>query len=280
MSSGENELNECKKAISGQVSINFDVFHIKDLSNKEAHQLCYSTIMNKKDKYSYFVKVDADMVFTSNTKLEEIINVFKNNPNLDHASFSVLDWASQKAIIGMHAFTNRCYWSKVVDNLFVDPSPSYPGEGKIIWENPAPVAWHSPNPSIKQSIQFGYHRTLKILQKEKKIPNLSRSNFQYDLMYQVYQQSLLDSDNRRLATLFGVDAALHSSRMKFLDSKENPVFDKLEEVFLKKDCDKLKIRFDKIWGMSKFKTEFFFSFLKFKIWIRYFIGAINKKLIS
>ena len=158
LSSGENELEDSKLSIQNQKNIDFDVLHIKDLPNKEAHVKLYRTIEENIDQYSLFLKVDADMVFADDFKLEEIAKCFNEDKELDHIAFSVFDWYSQKAIIGMHAFSNRCFWPKFDDLLFVDPSPSYPGKSKIVWESPAPVAYHSPNPSIIESIQFGFHR--------------------------------------------------------------------------------------------------------------------------
>lgn len=279
MSSGENELQLCEDSINRQQEVNFDVFHIKDKSNKEAHEICYSKIMEKKSEYTHFIKIDADMVFFSNTKLVEMLSFFESKPDLDHVVFSVLDWASQKVIIGMHMFSNRCDWNNLTDPLFVDPSPSYPGKGEIVWRAPAPVAWHSPDPSIKQSIQFGCHRAMKIIQKDRKIPNLEKSNFQYDLMYQVYLQSLLDNDERRLAILFGVYSTLKKGGLKIFDKKTNSYFDGLVSEFNSMDKVKLKHNFDKIWGGRGFKTNYFFTPVKFFIWCRFLFYKINKKIM-
>jgi hypothetical protein len=277
ISSGENELSECKAAIDEQNDINFEVFHIKDKSNKEAHEICYNTIMANSDSFTHFVKVDADMVFISNTKLSEMIKVFLSDPDLDHAAFSVFDWASQKAIIGMNVFSNRCYWINFDDNLFVDPLPSFPGKRKLFWSGVAPVALHSSNPSIKQAIQFGCHRALKILQRDRRIPNLNRANFQFDLMYQVYQQFLLEPDEKRIAVLFGVESVFSREHLKVLDSKDNPLFIQLTREFDETSQDTLKENINNTWGIQKTRINFFFNFMKMKLWMRFvFFKAIQK----
>jgi hypothetical protein len=277
LSSGENELEDCKLSIKNQKNVDFDIFHIKDLPNKEAHLKLYKTIEENIDYYSIFVKVDADMVFLDDYKLYEIIKCFTKDDELDHIAFSVFDWYSQKAIIGMNAFSNRCFWPKFDDLLFVDPLPCYPGKSKIVWNSPAPVALHSPNPSIIESIQFGFHRGKKIVQYDRRIPVINRSNFQYNLMYQVYAQMLLDSDERRLAVLYGLKYAISNKRDKVLHAKNAPLFYELLDDFNKLNKLNLKAEIIKDWT-GPYRSSFF-SFLKFKVWLRYiFWGFVRKSL--
>jgi len=280
MSSGENELSLCLDSISSQVGVNFDVYHIENKPNKEAHEECYKKIMTDSGLYDYFIKVDADMVFINDTKLKEVIQFMYEDRSLDHAAFSVLDWASQKLIIGMHVFSNRCKWEASGDLLFVDPSPCFPGKEAIVWGGPSPVALHSPNPSIKQAIQFGCHRALKILQKDRELPDLDRSSFQYDLMHQIYKQLLVDYDVRRLAILYGVMKTLKRTSFFVIDSKNHVIFSEMEKDFLRGDNMEILNRVNSFFGGGRMKVSFFFSFTKFCIWRRFFFIKIFKKVFK
>ncbi|OOE39314.1 hypothetical protein BZG00_10515 [Salinivibrio kushneri] len=276
MSAGENELEDVQHAIDNQVNVDFDVVHIKNLPNKKAHIRLYKTIEDNSDNYQYFVKVDGDMVINSTKTLSEMIQIFEDDLELDHVAFSVLDWCSQKAIIGMHVFSNRCRWPDLNDNLFVDPSPVYPGRSRIVWDKPAPVAVHSPNPSILQAIQFGYHRGMKIVQRDRRIPCVSRAIFQYDLMYQVYRQLCLQNDLVRLAVMFGLEAAIKSKKESRFESKDHKVFLNLLSEFEPMDKNALRVEIDKRW-QGPWQAQFF-SPVKFSIWFRFVLFSIVKKI--
>lgn len=214
LSSGENETQECLVSIHSQVGVDFQVHRIIDLPNKEAHDTLYRKIEKESKNFDVFVKIDADMVFVADDTLLRMVRYFDER-DLDHASFSVLDWYSQLSIMGMHMFSNRCTWPDLSDHLFVDPRPNFPGVSKLIWEKPSPVAYHSPNPSIAQAVQFGIHRGLKIAQRKRGAINFSSAVFHHDLMNQVYNMSLLSEDVRRKAALFGVEKAIISNRALF-----------------------------------------------------------------
>lgn len=279
MSSGENELDACKESLFLQEGLSFDFFHIEDRPNKEAHHLCYKKIMQEKDNYSYFLKLDGDMVFAGKDKLRKMIDMLLTRPDIDHASFSVLDWASQKSIIGMHVFSGRCQWQLSEDEVFVDPSPKYPGKKIIVWNSPAPVAWHSPEPDIKQAIQFGCHRALKIVQRDRKLPSLARSSFQFNLMEEVFQQYCIEKDIKRLAVLFGVEKVFRHSGFTVLHSKQSSVFDDLVLEFENAEARELEKKIQSRWGANLGNPNFFFSSVKFKLWLRAFFFRVLGSVI-
>lgn len=277
MSSGENEYYQSLRSIRQQKEIDFDLIEIKNLPNKEAHRTLYEEIAKNASSYDYFVKVDGDMVFLQDKSLARMIGVIAANSSLDHVAFSVLDWYSQKAIIGMHLYSNRCRWGDLTDSVFVDPSPVIPGEKVLIWSSPAPVAIHSPCPDLSQAFQFGYHRCLKIVQRHRKCPDLNRSNFQYQLLRSVYDQHLIDGDDRRLAALYGACMALRSNKQAF-ESRDS--FLEFQDSLADFDANKMIIErvVRGVWGYGRFRERYVINVPMFDIWFRWFVCSCYSRL--
>lgn len=77
---------------------------------------------------------------------------------------AVQDWYSDSLIEGFHMFSDRVSCPVTRDSRFVDASPTTPGKRLKLWDSPAPVADHSPDPSPMQAFRFGVHRALKVVQ--------------------------------------------------------------------------------------------------------------------
>ncbi|MGM0582456.1 MAG: hypothetical protein ACQETL_17390 [Bacteroidota bacterium] len=203
--SGENEFEECKKSLENQTYTDWDHFILKNLPNKEAHDRLYKAFMDKSDEYDLFLKLDADMVFSKDNALQVIVDLFKKEPNLDHAVFKVKDWASGLMIIGQHVFSSRAKWEFNDEQLFVDHSPQIPGQKINFFGSPSPLVIHSPNPSPFQAFHFGVHRALKIVQHQKKKINLFRMLTQWKLLKNIWRQFEKKKDVRRAYILSGAD---------------------------------------------------------------------------
>jgi hypothetical protein len=218
--SGENELDQCIESLQNQFYQNFEHQVFRFLPNVEAHQTLYGTIQNKKNEYDLFVKLDADMVFRSKEALADIVNIFHTYKNLDHAIFGVRDWYSGLDIVGMHAFSNNVTWKSLNDNLFVDPSPYVPGRRIRFLSAPSPIADHSPNPSTSEAYSFGWHRALKIMQRNSSVSRRNQSVFHYNLLYNVWKQFVKSKDMRRGVAIYGAEQAF-SSNLSALHDKSN-----------------------------------------------------------
>lgn len=162
--SGENEFEEGVESLKNQNYTNWIHEVYKHLPNKKAHNTLYERFMELQDQYDLFIKMDGDMVFKSNEVLNIIVNHFENNPDLDQLTTKIQDWFTDTRINGMHSFSNRVLWKKNNEKLFVDPKPEFSGIHMII--NPEEdIIIHSPNPSDFQAFHFGFHRTIKALQR-------------------------------------------------------------------------------------------------------------------
>lgn len=203
--SGENEFEACKKSLENQTYTDWDHFILKNLPNKEAHDRLYKTFMEKSDEYDLFLKLDADMVFSNDNALQIIVDLFENEPKLDHAVFKVRDWASDSMIIGLHVFSKNAVWESSDEKLFVDHSPIIPGKKINFFGPPSPLVIHSPNPSSFQAFHFGVHRALKIVQNEKKKINLFRMLTQWELLRNIWRQFKDEKDLKRAYILLGAD---------------------------------------------------------------------------
>lgn len=209
--SGENEFDACVESIRQQTYSNNKHVVIGGLGNLEAHRACYSKIMSSRDEFDLFLKLDADMVFRSKTKLEEMVGVFLANSGMDHVVFSVRDWLADMELIGAHMFSSRARWVFDSETLFVDPDPMIPGKKlKIIRREPAPVAWHNGDPSCFQSFHFGVHRALKVVQPGRPLL-IQRSLEQWYLLYRIWRGFSKTSDRKKGLAVMGADAVLQGT---------------------------------------------------------------------
>lgn len=254
--SGENEYDEMLKSLKNQNHTNWTHEVFKNLPNKEAHDKLYSRIMELKNEYDLFIKLDADMVFDTNEALDIIINYFKNSSKLDHLILRIKDWFTDKNIIGLHTFTNNARWKKSNEMVFVDPNPIVPGLFKI--ETPkVNIINHSPNPSDFQAFHFGIHRSIKAIQKNKLFNfNWTFAKGQRNTIKHVYSTYQKTNDKRLLLAIAGAkhlyEGKFEDSQYnyknkdlkKFFDDNKKNILTKENELieFMEKDFDKLFLK--------------------------------------
>ena len=195
--SGENEFEQSKRSLQRQTHEDWEQVVFKHLPNKEAHDRLYRTFMERNDDFDLFVKLDADMVFRSKRSLRTLVDLFESEPELDHALLAVRDWASDTLIMGLHAYSSRAVWTPSEEELFVDHSPSVPGKRLSTKESPAPLVDHSPDPSPFQAFQFGVHRALKVVQRDRPLLDLFRSRMQWALLGDIWHR-FVETGHRRL----------------------------------------------------------------------------------
>ena len=202
---GENELDECVAALQSQTYHNWDHRIFRHLPNVEAHRRLYQTVMEERESYGLFIKLDADMVLKDPTSLERIVAYFAASSDLDHAVFSVSDFMTQEDILGLHVFSPRVSWAKLDEALFVDPDPDIPGRRCDVWEDPAPVALHAPNPGDAQAFHFGVQRALKAFQPGRIAAHLFQSRLQWAVLQRLARHYRRSGDPRLARALLGAE---------------------------------------------------------------------------
>jgi len=162
--SGENEFAACRESVDRQSHPSFEHRVFENLSKSEAHARLYATIMDSRESFDLFLKLDADMVLADVDVLTRIAEVFRDIPDLDHLVQGVADWFTETDIVGVHSFSHRVRWRPNPSGLFTDPDPEFPGR-KIVVRHPRPaVVHHGENPGPFQAFYFGVHRAMKACQ--------------------------------------------------------------------------------------------------------------------
>lgn len=205
---GENEFDALKASLQEQTYPHWDHVVYKNLPNKEAHDRLYRTFMEQQDDFDLFLKLDADMVFRSDEGLRQIVRIFGENPDLDHLTLAVRDWYSDSLIEGLHTFSSNVSWSAIDDDRFVDPSPEVPRRHFKLWDDPAPVVDHSPDPFPFQAFRFGVHRALKVIQPERWRMRYMQTRGQWSLLERCWEHFQSMRDRRLGLAILGADLTI------------------------------------------------------------------------
>lgn len=162
----ENEFNSCIQSIKEQSHIPIDYFVIKNLPNKDAHDLLYRTFMERARECDLFLKIDADMVFASSEVVKNIVKRFHDNVLIEHMQFAVHDYFTDRLVYGLNVFRSNVTWERSSEKYFVDiPTKKLKKLNfKERIDDLVPAAFHCPNPSDFQSFHFGLHKMAKIFQ--------------------------------------------------------------------------------------------------------------------
>lgn len=185
--SGENEYDSCKESVRIQ-ECSYEVHHvcIENKPKLEAHNLLYSMIMEKERDFDYFVKLDADMVFTSSASLQEIIESAVKN-KVDRFSIPVHDYMTDKMIWGLNVYKAGMQWELSTNAIFTDQQKvlvDYRVKNKVLTKETSLVS-HASKPTNLQAYLFGVHRASKITQDRTFIPCISNSYAQYKVLADV-----------------------------------------------------------------------------------------------
>ena len=210
MYSGENEYADCLASIKRQRGVEYEIFALEHMPNKQAHDALYERFNSARAQYDLFLKMDADMVFMQDHSLASMVNLFASNPNLDHLKFDVLDWLSTIPIPCQNMYSRRVRWEGNTDELVVDYHGTYPGTSARIYD--APLTQHMPNPLPFQAFAFGVHRTLKLIQPRRgQHKEINRALLHWTIIDRIFSSYLWQPDVRRLYALAGVLAVLDAS---------------------------------------------------------------------
>ncbi len=227
--SGENEFEQCIQSIKEQTYTGWEHIVFRHLPKKEAHDALYREFMQRSDQFDMFIKLDADMVFNTNKALEIIVDIFSQDSDLDHVVMAVDDRFSDSLIMGLNIFSNRVSWVQKEENLFTDRRPEvFPGKKIKLWDSPAPLVLHSPNPSLFEAYHFGIHRALKTFQPNRTDFYPVRSILQWNILKNVWNH-FINTDNRKLG--FCILGAEHVIKNKVEPHKYDYTNRNLYEVF-------------------------------------------------
>lgn len=244
---GEGQFESCCRMLQSQEYKNWTHTVIRDLPEREAHQRLYQTVMENRDEFDYFMKLDADMVFSRRSALREAIAYLGQRPGLDHVVFAVDDWMTQAPILGIHVFSNRVSWGAAPRALYPDPDPHRPGWRESVWGDPAPFIIHSPEPSPYQAFQFGIHRAFKAFSRKKLISPMN-ALVQWRTLKRVWLHFTRSGDHRLGLAIFGAElvrrGVLEFSRSGFVCSEYERIFVDYEHM----DSDHIRAALSPFWG--------------------------------
>ena len=99
---GEGEFEDCKSSVQKQKGVDVEQVIFSNMGNVEAHEALYRRIMEERDKFDLFIKLDADMVLARDTALDEIAGYFRREIELDYLVLPVFDWPSRQQVQGIH----------------------------------------------------------------------------------------------------------------------------------------------------------------------------------
>ena len=184
---GEPQYDRCVESVKNQIGVLCRHVVIENMPNVEAHRKLYELINENIAAYDYFVKLDADMEFSSDQALVKIIDLFSEE--VDHVQISVFDFLTNSDIRGLNVFSNRTYFdTSKMDKLYVDKLRIiYPGRRNDEIES-YKLVYHCYKPSQEQCFAFGVHRALKVCQGDRLMPSLSDSKSQYLILKKVFEE--------------------------------------------------------------------------------------------
>lgn len=218
---GEPQYERCVDSVKSQLRVNCTHHTIKDKSNVEAHRELYQLINSKKDKFNYFIKLDADMEFNGAFAVDELLGLFERET--DHVTIPVFDFMINSDMPCLHVFSNRVTIdTEEMDELYVDNvKVSYPGVKKTL-DSSRKLVFHCKNASMEQSIAFGVHRALKVCQYDRFIPNIWASRYHFETLYKLHinNKRLDGTDELTLAELYADKVLRGEIRENIRDKKK------------------------------------------------------------
>ena len=163
--SGENEFDRCVEMLARQSYCYRSHFIIEHMPERAGHDELYARFMHHAGEYDLFLKLDADMILSDPGSLAAAVRLFEQSPELDHAVFTVQDWMTRSAIVGLHMYRSRARWPKCTNRFVTDPPPALTGERRSFARRPpSPLAAHSPDPNPAQAFRFGLRCAIKAFQ--------------------------------------------------------------------------------------------------------------------
>lgn len=231
--SGENEYAECLESIHNQDYKDYELRTFEFLPKLESHSQLYHSFLDHRDEFEFLIKIDADMVLTSNHLFERIVENFHKNPWMDVFGIAIQDFFSGTLINGLNSYRNNVQWeldpkNVNADVVIVDPERYYFDQSEL-----APAAIHCKNPSKLQAFHFGVHRGFKCLAPK-------HSTTHWALLEKTWQNFLLTRDVRLGLAVLGAELVYAGKFNKDDIDYTNPKVSQVLEDYRELDFQQLR----------------------------------------
>ena len=260
---GEPQFQRCIESVATQKGILCEHQFIKNKPNVEAHRELYEKINDSRENYDFFVKLDADMEFSSEQSLIKILSFFE--PDTDHLTIPVFDFFINEDMPALSVFSNRVFFDTAnMDNLYVDQlNIIYPGM-RTNKNKSLQLVYHCYRPSKEQCIAFGVHRALKVCQSDRIVPSLRASRGQYNILRKVYENlEYPHSKDIRYFAIIGAVAVFTKKITGVMDDKQS---------FMEKD---FILNVEKAFVDKWFNYADIYAVLKALGGFRFFLGGVK-----
>ncbi len=206
MSAAENELEQCKDAITRQKYPHEHVL-IAGLCEKEATQALMDRFTAS--DADVLIKVDADMVLLDTSFISRVVEIFAHGNDIDLLQMAILDYFSGDLIQGINAYRRNFGWNaSAQDALFTDRTEVAHERRLVTWTTFADAAIHCPDPSPFQAFHFGVHRGMKVVQPNANKFSVDRAEEQATYLEKTWQHFELRRDPRLGLACVGYELAL------------------------------------------------------------------------
>ena len=226
---GEHEYDRCVKALTQQRGVSFDHFTLAGLPNKEAHDTLYRRFMESAAGYSYFLKLDADMVFRDSRGLAVMVKEISDS-SAAHLFMDVFDWPSQMPIPGIQMFRNDSEWRSSDERLNVDYGPGLRGPSRRDFANV--LVDHMPAPSAFQMFRYGVHKALKAIQPDRRDKSMAKGLIHAAILAGIARHWRAAGEERLVLGLIGAMLVLRGTLREILGdyagSPTRAAFDRLQ----------------------------------------------------
>jgi hypothetical protein len=208
--SGEGEFDDCRSSVQKQRGVDVQQVIFSNLGNVEAHEALYRRIVEERDNFDLFIKLDADMVLARDTALQEIAEYFGREMELDYLILPVFDWPSRQQVQGVTVFSRRVRWEFPLNPLTPDANPIRVGKKRVVSALATELVHHMPAPTREQCYLYGFHKGLKIAQRGGHIDRPLLALTHYATLLRVRDIFLSEEDIKSALILNGARAAIQS----------------------------------------------------------------------
>jgi hypothetical protein len=160
---GEPQFNLLIENLKIQQGIIYKHIIISNKTTIEAESEIYNLfkIYNLNKKYNWFLRLDADMNFTSNKSIVTLINKALEFKSINRISVPLNDYYTGKQIMGVHLIRlgiilNDYHIKEFIPERWIDEI-----QGTSVLRLDTPLFTHGFNSDIDQCIRFGLHRGIK-----------------------------------------------------------------------------------------------------------------------
>lgn len=198
--SGESEYEMCIQSLQSQTLTDWDMYEIKNQTKKVAHDTLYAYFMSQAQHYQYFLKLDADMVFSHPSVLQEMVD-YCQSKDLAHLMSYVHDCPSGVDIPGIQMYRSDCAWQGSNDLLNTDYAPKVFGAAKSVMDK----RWidHMPQSTDYQLFRYGIHKALKSLQPDRTNKSIPKFLMHLTILQGIARNALANPETGLFYSLIG-----------------------------------------------------------------------------